>query len=187
MKNLLKSLRRKLTTCRRPLLLPCQLMLISYVSLGHAQVPYGMEPLPTVAGVPFLPNVFGAAASDAAAAKSSTPKPVPGMPRDVYVSHASVYMWADETGEARYSATLALHSVTFFMSKQKCMEQNGGDEKSCKLVYDAKTPALAVVKASDGGFFFTKGKNKADARKKGMAACAKRPNVTCTIDKVYSS
>jgi hypothetical protein len=187
MKNCLNSIRTTLTTSRRALLLPCQMMLIAYASLGHAQVPYGMQPLPTVAGVPFYPNVFGAAATDAAAAKSSTPKPAPGMPRDVYVAHASVYMWVDDTGEARYSTTLALHSVTFSMSKQKCMEQNAGDDTNCQLVYDAATPALAVIKASDGGFFFTKGKNKADAKKKGMEACAKRPNVTCTIDKVYGS
>ena len=169
------------------LLLAGQLLSVSVLGLAQAQTPYGLQPLPTVAGVPFYPNVFGAAATDAAASKAQAERTRPGMPRDVYIGHASGVMWIDDKGEARYSAAVALHSVTFAMSMEKCLEHNGGDKAKCKLVYDEATPVLAVVKSSDGGYYFTKGKSKSEARKKGMEACAQRANVTCEVDKVYGS
>lgn len=152
-----------------------------------AQAFGGMEPLPTVAGVPFHSNVFGAAAEDAEASRESRAKRVPGMPLDVYVDHVSVVMWSDKNGEPRYAATLALHSIVFTMSIEKCMTQNGGDREACKMVYDAAAPVLAVAKASDGGYFFATAGKRSDARKKAITACEQRPNVTCTLDKVYGS
>lgn len=160
---------------------------MSVIGVARAQVPYGLTPLPSVAGVPFHPNVFGAAATDAAAARSSAGKTVSGMPRNVYAGHASVVMWVDANGKTRYSAALAQHSTTFAMSKARCAEQNGGDASNCKPVYDAAARALAVVESSDGGYYFVPGESKADARKRGMEACEKRANVTCKLDKVFGS
>ena len=139
---------------------------MSVIGVARAQVPYGLTPLPSVAGVPFHPNVFGAAATDAAAARSSAGKTVSGMPRNVYAGHASVVMWVDANGKTRYSAALA---------------------SNCKPVYDAAARALAVVESSDGGYYFVPGESKADARKRGMEACEKRANVTCKLDKVFGS
>lgn len=154
-------------------------------ALAEAQ----LVPLPNVAGVPFHPNVFGQAATEAAAGaaggEAAAPKPVPGMPQDIYLGHASVVMWADASGETRYSAAVALHSVVFTMSLGKCRKQNGGSDANCQEVFDGPAAALAVVKASDGGYFFVTGKNKSAAKKKGLEACAQRANVTCKIDKTY--
>jgi hypothetical protein len=163
------------------------LLLLGRFAAARAQVPYGLPPLPTVAGVPFHGNVFGGLATEAAAGKAASPRPTPGAPRDVYTGHASVVMWVDERGEARYSAAVALHSVTFSMSMAACRKHNGGDGANCKAVYDAKTPALAVVKASDGGYFFANGESRSEARKKGMAACETRANVTCKVDNAYGA
>jgi hypothetical protein len=182
------SCTRRLSMRHVSLLALATLWLGSLPGAARAQV---LVPLPTVAGVPFYPNVFGAHATEAAAAKgagnSASPRAAPGMPRDVYIGHASVVMWVDDQGEARYSAAVALHSVTFTMTMLECRKQNGGDGAKCKEVYDARTPVLAVTKSSDGGYFFTKGASKSEARKAGMEACEKRANVSCTTDKVYGS
>jgi hypothetical protein len=85
------------------------------------------------------------------------------------------------------SAAVALHSLTFTMSMGECRKQNVGNDAKCKQVYDAQTPVLAVIKSSDGGYYFTKGESKSEAKKKGMEACERRGNVTCTVDKVYGS
>jgi len=175
-------------TARSRCLLLSTLIVLSCLSTPTlAQAFGGMDPLPTVAGVPFYPNVFGAAAEDAESSRESRTKRVPGMPLDVYVDHVSVVMWSDKNGEPRYAATLALHSIVFTMSIEKCMTQNGGDREACKMVYDAAAPVLAVAKASDGGYFFATAGKRSDARKKAIAACEHRPNVTCTLDKVYGS
>ena len=158
-------------------------------SLFSAFAQAQLVPLPNVAGVPFHPNVFGQAATEAAAGaaggQATAPKPIPGMPQDVYLGHASVVMWADASGETRYSAAVALHSVVFTMSLGECRKQNGGSDANCQEVFDGPAAALAVVKASDGGYFFTTGKNKSAAKKMGLEACAQRASVTCTVDKTY--
>lgn len=168
-------------------LLATLVMLMASSGPSSAQDFAGMEPLPTVAGVPFHSNVFGAAAEDAEAARGSRGIPVPGMPRDVYVDHVSVVMWVDANGAPRYAAAIALHSIVFTMSIERCMAQNGGHREACKEVYDAPAPVLAVAKASDGGYFFATAGKKTDARKKALAACGMRAGVTCALDKVYGS
>ena len=140
-----------------------------------------------MAGVPFHSNVFGEAATQAEASRVGGAKPVPGAPRDVYIGHASVVMWVDGSGESRYAAAVALHSLTFSMSMDRCRAQNDGDRDKCTPVFDAPTPVLAVIKASDGGYFFMAGNSKSAARKRGLEACMKRPNVSCKVDKVYGS
>jgi hypothetical protein len=162
----------------------CTVLFLMLPSVTPAQMT-GLEPLPIVAGVPFHSNVFGEAATAAAESKISTPKAVLGAPQDVYTGHASVFMWEDADGHAQYSAAVALHSVTFAMSKSECGMRNGGDTTQCELVYDDATPVLAVIKASDNGFFFAKGLTWKEAKKNGMAACASRANVTCKVDKVF--
>lgn len=169
----------------RVLLVATSLSSMPFWGIAQAQVPYGLTPLPTVAGVPFHPNVFGAAATEAQGSSAPQNKPIPGMPKDSYMGHASVVLWADENGETRYSAAVALHSIVFGMSLDGCRKENGGSDEKCKEVYDAPTPALAVIKASDGGFFFVNGSNQSDAKKKGMEACARRANVTCQVDKAF--
>jgi hypothetical protein len=167
----------------RAVMAAAPLCFAAFSGTAHAQIPA----FPTVAGVPFYPNVFGAAATSAAGSKVQAPKAVPGAPRNVYVGHASVVLWVDEAGVTKYSAAVAQHSSTFAMSMGECRKQNGGSDKNCVKAFDAVTPVLAVVKASDGGYYFTKGESRAEARKKGMEACEKRANVTCAVDKLYGT
>jgi hypothetical protein len=159
----------------------------------HARCPAGLPSdtggncIPPYIFDPSAPKPGGSAEPVSNRSTETVSRPIPGMPRDVYIPHASVVMWVDNNGDAQYSAAVAQHSSTFFMSMQGCRAQNGGSAANCQMVFDAKAAVLAVIKASDGGFYFVTGSNKSEARKKGLEACAKRTNVTCKLDKFYGS
>jgi hypothetical protein len=169
---------------------------IVHASVGVFPCPAGIDGAGNPSCVP--PDVFYGSMPNAPAApvynrKSSWTiwdifKKRSTKPRqNVQIPHVSVVMWVNNNGDAQYSAAVAQQSRTLSMSMDGCREQNGGSVANCQKVFDAQASDLAVIKASDGGFYFATGANKSEAQRKGLEACAKRANVTCKVDKVYGS
>jgi Domain of unknown function (DUF4189) len=143
-------------------------------SVAHAQ----LIPLP-----PFYPfNAFSCEnsgtcdkLSSGSSARSKSYGPKDGNPHD----HA-VVMGVDSNGDPQYSTVTGMGGGSAeAVAKMKCQKKG---YTNCQDVYVAWDAAyLAIVKASDGGFYFVKGTSKSEAKSRGLAACGARANVTCEV------
>lgn len=119
-------------------------------------------------------------------AKSGSPQK--GGKTIIVPPFAEGVLWAGKNGETRYYAGVSFEGVVADNGWQQCMQENASDESKCKNSFSLRdVNALAVIEASDGGYFFAKGDSKSDAKKRGLEACEKRSNVTCKVAEVYGS
>ena len=107
----------------------------------------------------------------------------PYGPKDVMPHDHAVVLGVDSNRDPQYTTTTGMGGgAAEAVARMKCHKKGYTD---CQDVYAAFDAAyLAIVKASDGGFYFVKGASKSEAKSRGLAACGTRANVTCDVVQV---
>jgi hypothetical protein len=145
--------------------------------VAHAQ----LIPLP-----PFVPfNAFSCENSGTCdkLSSSSSARSKRYGPKDVAPHDHAVAMGVDRNGDPQYTTTTGMAGgAAEAVAKMKCQKLGYADCQDIYVAWD--TAYLAIIKASDGGFYFVKGTSKAEAKSRGLAACGTRANVTCEVAKI---
>lgn len=111
-------------------------------------------------------------------ARSNPYGPKDGMPHD----HV-VVLGVDSNGNPQYTTTTGMGGgAAEAVAKMKCQKKGYTDCQDVYVAFDAAY--LAIVKASDGGFYFVRGASKSEAKSRGLTACGTRKNVTCDVVQV---
>ncbi len=143
-------------------------------SVAHAQ----LIPLP-----PFAPfNAFSCENQGTCDKlnSSSSARSNPYGPKDVAPHDIAVVMGVDSNGAPQYTTVTGMGGgAAESVARDKCRKKSYTDCQNVYVAWDAAY--LAIVKASDGGFYFVKGTSKSEAKSRGLAACGTRANVTCEV------